>query len=345
MRSVRRSFLVVVALLLITITSPERSSAAGGKQKGALKQMCAAGDRQSCVDLYNLDRGRGKDALWANDMLAAILERQKAQREAALQSVAKCDLDAVTALVKQDPDFVSVRNEKGETPLHVAVYNGCEDVTRFLLDNKADVDARNEYGASPLDYAVETLKTSPTSEVVFQVTFSAAIANLLFSHGAVVEDRMLLHVASSGSVPAVQWLLDHGAHVNARTENGGTALHDAAWMGNYEMVALLLARGADVNLERSDSCVGTPLHEAACHGHTRVAELLLANGANVNAINKDDHTPLYVAIHENGGGMTVTTQTTVYGGAEGNQRLSQTSDFRNTNDDVIQLLRKHGGHE
>jgi ankyrin repeat protein len=254
-------------------------------------------------------------------------------------------LEAVTALVQQNPGFVSVRSEKGETPLHVAIDNGCEEVVRFLLDKKADANAPNEYGFLPLDYAVETEKTTPSSGIVYHVTFSADIANSLLSHGAVVEDRMLLHIASSGSVPAVQWLLDHGAHVNARNEHGGTALHDAAWMGDYEMVALLVARGADVNLERSDGCVGTPLHEAACHGHTRIAELLLAHGANVNAINKDDHTPLYLAIQENGGGMTVTTQTTVYGGAEGNQSRSENSDYRNANDEVIQLLRKHGGHE
>ncbi|HEY0254168.1 MAG TPA: ankyrin repeat domain-containing protein, partial [Kofleriaceae bacterium] len=43
---------------------------------------------------------------------------------------------------------------------------------------------------------------------------------------------------------------DHGANVNARQVWGskGTALHSAAWEGDYEMVELLLERGADPNL-------------------------------------------------------------------------------------------------
>jgi hypothetical protein len=54
---------------------------------------------------------------------------------------------------------------------------------------------------------------------------------------------------SRGHHGLVQWLLQNGANVNARSAvgSGGSALHSAAWNGDLRMVKLLVAAGADVN--------------------------------------------------------------------------------------------------
>jgi cytohesin len=83
------------------------------------------------------------------------------------------------------------------------------------------------------------------------------------------------------------------------------------------VVALLLASKADVNALNKNG--ETPLHRAAMTGHNEtghndVAELLLANGADVNAKDNGSTTPLQLAV------------------VNGRQ-------------DMVELLRQHGGHE
>ena len=60
-----------------------------------------------------------------------------------------------------------------------------------------------------------------------------------------------------------------------------------------EIVELLIAKGADVNVK--DKQGSTTLHWAAYHGHKEIAELLIAKGANVNAKTKIGRTPLDAA--------------------------------------------------
>jgi hypothetical protein len=64
------------------------------------------------------------------------------------------DLAKVKSLVAEHPDLVSSKDEQyGQTPLHIAVFNGHKDVVEFLLANKADVNARAKNGSTPLHLA------------------------------------------------------------------------------------------------------------------------------------------------------------------------------------------------
>ncbi|HEY7544472.1 MAG TPA: ankyrin repeat domain-containing protein, partial [Blastocatellia bacterium] len=56
-----------------------------------------------------------------------------------------------------------------------------------------------------------------------------------------------MSAASSGDPSRLTSLLDGGADVNARDENGMTALMHAVKGSHTETVRVLLARGADVN--------------------------------------------------------------------------------------------------
>jgi ankyrin repeat protein len=61
------------------------------------------------------------------------------------------------------------------------------------------------------------------------------------------------HVAPSGMLPAVKYLVDElGADVNAVDHDGNTAVHHAASRGDNEMIKYLVSKGADVKkLNRS----------------------------------------------------------------------------------------------
>jgi ankyrin repeat protein len=117
--------------------------------------------------------------------------------------------------------------------------------------------------------------------------------------------------AGCGDLPAVTSLLAKGADVNARTDDGQTALMFASSNDHKDVVQLLIDKGADVNAKTTAQIitamrfggnfsgtaeiysVGTrALVFAATHGHAEVVQLLLAKGANVNAKDETGYTAL-----------------------------------------------------
>lgn len=77
-------------------------------------------------------------------------------------------------------------------------------------------------------------------------------------------------------------LLDQGANVNAQAHEGETALLIAGMdFNNLDLVALLVERGADVNLSNVNGC--TPLMDAAELGKNEILGYLLDNGADISA--------------------------------------------------------------
>ena len=57
------------------------------------------------------------------------------------------------------------------------------------------------------------------------------------------------YAADRGNIEAVKQHLTAGTDVNAKGRAGQTPLHDAAINGRKEVAALLIAKGADVNVK------------------------------------------------------------------------------------------------
>ncbi len=96
-----------------------------------------------------------------------------------------------------------------------------------------------------------------------------------------------------GNVGIAKALIARGANVNAANVYGRTALMDVAGNGNVEFVSLLLSAGADVNIQTRNG--GTALHEAAINGHIEIVRMLLTKGAKPNAANGLGQTALMLA--------------------------------------------------
>uniref|UniRef100_A0A453JG56 Serine/threonine-protein kinase BSK1-like TPR repeats domain-containing protein n=1 Tax=Aegilops tauschii subsp. strangulata TaxID=200361 RepID=A0A453JG56_AEGTS len=89
------------------------------------------------------------------------------------------------------------------------------------------------------------------------------------------------HAVTNGNLPAVKYLIDHGADVHQQRAKGNiTLLHAAAVHGYSEIVKFLLARGADVN---AVSDLGTALTHAAIRGFPSIVKTLLEHNADGGA--------------------------------------------------------------
>ena len=132
----------------------------------------------------------------------------------------------------------------------------------------------------------------------------------------------LMQAARSGDTATVELLLQAGADVNRRNAGGMTALSWAACANHPEVVKLLLAAGALVNIPTT-CCGATPngwcrtgcteLHIAALHGSAECISLLLAAGADIEARDMFGRTPFILSPLS---GNTATVRALIDGGAD-----------------------------
>jgi ankyrin repeat protein len=82
-----------------------------------------------------------------------------------------------------------------------------------------------------------------------------------------------------------------------RPDNNKTILMYASWVGNYQAVEWLVSHGADVNA--TDASNATALHLAIWKRHTAIALYLLEQGASPLAMSKEGMTPSDIALFQN----------------------------------------------
>ena len=159
-------------------------------------------------------------------------------------------------------------------PIHDAAMNGNLAGVQAELDKGVGVNAKNDYGETPLDMAV-------------WYNGETEVAALLRKQGG--KHGVINGAAAGGDIEAVKDFLAAGTDVNTKDGWEWTPLHNAAWWGHKEIAEQLLANGAGVNAKNN---VGwTPLHMAAINGHNEIVGLLVAGGADVNSKNNNGETP------------------------------------------------------
>jgi len=210
--------------------------------------------------------------------------RQERLNHDLIAAVKRNDTKAVVSLLDQDADAncrdepyrpvpwwqrlkdrlrrVKPKPSTAPTPLVLALRDRPGNVfppenlplVQALLDHKANVNARDEYAFTPLNYAMWCRKKATT--------------HLLLKYGADIKpdyrpDYAPLVWATGyffDSTDVLADMLHRGADVNQQSRTGITALSIAVRTQNVEAVRLLLSYHADITIRGNDGL--TPLAEA-----------------------------------------------------------------------------------
>jgi ankyrin repeat protein len=200
-------------------------------------------------------------------------------------------VEALRAILSAGAD-VNAQNEFGATPLMWAVAE--PEKVRLLVAAKADVNAKSKMGRSALYLAAAN-------------DGSSATVRYLLEHGAKVEGEALVAAVRANDLASVKALVEKGAPIDGRDNLGRTPLMLAAGNGNLKAIEFLLAKGADVNAvsaEKSETVKNgaielgnlTALMLAVPAGGPEVTKALVDAGANVNAVDVRQMTPLMLAV-------------------------------------------------
>ncbi|EAX87737.1 ankyrin repeat protein, putative [Trichomonas vaginalis G3] len=172
------------------------------------------------------------------------------------------------------------------------------DFITFLMNEfqlRIDIDACKSFQNLPAKF-IYFIKNNNINKFFksFIKSFDIQIPELyeyLITHGADVnaEDSYgnpaLIIAIKSGNADIVKVLLSHGADVNSKDYHWDSALIIAIKSGNADIVKVLLSHGADVNSK--DYHWDSALIIAIKSGNADIVKVLLSHGADVNS--KDCH--------------------------------------------------------
>ncbi|WP_107850604.1 ankyrin repeat domain-containing protein [Oceanimonas marisflavi] len=106
-------------------------------------------------------------------------------------------------------------------------------------------------------------------------------------------EQQLRAAAINGDAPRISTLLDAGAKLESRDDNGRTALMLATRHHRVEAARVLIEAGADVNAK--DDIHDSPYLYAGASGYNDILELTLAHGADLASTNRYGGTALIPA--------------------------------------------------
>jgi serine/threonine protein kinase len=139
---------------------------------------------------------------------------------------------------------VNAKDEYGNTPLHMAVYNENYELIDLLIRKGANINLLNKERKVPLHLAMDIGTPDSKNNTKLAAFLINRGASLKIYHP--VGNSNLLHLSTSlfADKNFIEFLLNKGVDINAKNDNGNTPL-DIALMGSQvEVIKLLREKGA-----------------------------------------------------------------------------------------------------
>lgn len=221
-------------------------------------------------------------------LLAHVTHPRETIEQAPAAPIRNDDLASVRLLLETGADPNRYKDDDGQPVpiLWAAVRAGCStELLELLLAHHADPNSAGPDGHTPYRLAAATGRTDACDLLrrygaddqgsAVELFLSACLRAdhqearrqlakdpKLLDRVGELEQAALVRAAKSGQSDAVALMLDLGFPIEARGDDGGTALHAAAYAGSANTVRLLLERGAEIEA-RDTTWNSTPLGWAA----------------------------------------------------------------------------------
>ena len=223
------------------------------------------------------------------DKMEAGDDKRELEDSTPLHAAALANARETAEVLLQNGADINAKDDEGDTSLHFAALANARETAEVLLQNGADANAQAKDGTTPLHFAA----LANACEIAEVLLKSEADINAKAEGGV----TPLHFAASANACEIAEVLLKSGADINTKAENGKTPLHFAASENACEIAEVLLKSGADINAKAENGV--TPLHFAALANACEIAEVLLKSGADINTKAENGKTPLHVAASEN----------------------------------------------
>lgn len=158
--------------------------------------------------------------------------------------------------------------------MHIVCQYGNIEIAQILLDNGADLNMPNNFGATPL----HILAQHPMFDLM----------NLFIQKGADLNKRdrdketPLILAVRARIVENVERLIN-AENINMSNINHDTAVHIACQNGFSEILNILISHDANIHLKNKDG--NMPIHIATIYKQRECVEILIEAGANILELN------------------------------------------------------------
>jgi ankyrin repeat protein len=205
-------------------------------------------------------------------------------------------IDLATFLIENGAD-INKPDNLGNTPLYEACVNHSLEMVKLLLDKGANVNFTNAYGQSPLmvsndlelaDLLIENGANEDLEDIDGETVISYAVNHNQL--GFYLRLPPFLRAVFVGKIDRVNKLLDEGADIN-QSYDSRTGLILASKHVNYDMIKLLLERGADPNIvdDMNYAAIDSLISAASISGRggkefIDILKIFIAHGAKVSKL-------------------------------------------------------------
>ncbi len=168
----------------------------------------------------------------------------------------KADKNTLTLLLNNGAD-VNARNKEGVTPLEIAVQDQNYEATKLFTEYGANIHTQDTHGNSPFMLALNS------TDKIFEAVVNKTNINSQDSDG-----NTTLHIALQKDAPLskVQYIISLTEDVNTRNADGNSALFIAILRNRQKVGELLLAKNADIFSTNINN--NSPLRLALKYGGT-----------------------------------------------------------------------------
>lgn len=246
--------------------------------------------------------------LLATHPMPSRIAAETSRKPSHLMIVASYDrADLVRAFLAREPESAHLAREDKRTAIFFPCFTGSIEILDLLLAEEAEVDVRDENGWRPVHAAASAGHVACLSRLLERgaalepgdAPGGTTLLHLAARNGHVEMLRYLLHerrlepfvtdavrwtplhlAASLDQAAAIRVLVEAGADLEAKLDDGWTPLHLAA-QGHPEAVSALLDTKADLEARLYNHW--TPLHLASSGNHAAIALRLLERGADPRA--------------------------------------------------------------